>query len=129
MTGTKCYGQTRPKLNLFGHVHSQHVWHQKKDAHKENHLIPTVKYGGGLLMLWSCFAASGPRDLVKTNGIMNSTKYQNILGKNLVVSARKLRLGHRWTFHQDNDLKHTSSFQLEAIFYLKMIKSVVPIVG
>ena len=59
-------------------------------------------------MLWGCFAASGPGALVKINGIMNSTKYQDILAKNLVASARKLRLGRRWTFQQDNDPKHTS---------------------
>ena len=39
---------------------------------------------------------------------MNSTKYQAILAENLVPSARRLGLGHRWTFQKDNDLKHTS---------------------
>ena len=41
-------------------------------------------------MLWGCFAASVPGALVKINGIMNCTKYQDILAKNLVASARKL---------------------------------------
>ena len=82
-------------MELFGHVHCRHVWRQKRDAYKEKHLIPTVKYGGGSLMLWGCFAASGPGALVKINGIMNSTKYQDIFAKNLVASARKLRLGRR----------------------------------
>ena len=39
---------------------------------------------------------------------MNYTKYQDILGKNLGASDRKLRLCHMWTFQQDNDPKHTS---------------------
>ena len=61
-------------------------------------------------MLLGGFAASGPGALVKINDIMNSTKYQNILAKNLVASARKLRLGRRWTFQQllsKNYPKHT----------------------
>ena len=62
-----------------------------------------MTYGGGSLMLWRCFAASGPGALDKMNGIMNSTRYQDILAKNLVAFARKLRIGHRWTFQQDND--------------------------
>ena len=66
MTGTGCYGQMS-KIELFGHVHRQHVWCQKRDAYKEKHLIPTVKYGGGSLMLWGRFAAS-PGALVKING-------------------------------------------------------------
>ena len=51
---------------------------------------------------------SGPGAYVRINGIMNSTKCQGILAKNLVPSARKLILGRRWTFQQDNDPKHTS---------------------
>ena len=93
------------KMELFGHVHRRHVWCQKRDTYKKRHLIPTVKYGGRSLMLRGCFAASGSGALVKINGIMNSTKYQDILAKNLVASARKLKLGRWWTFQQGNDPK------------------------
>ena len=92
-------------MELFGHVH--HVWHQKRNAYKVKHLISTVKYGGGSLMLWGCFAASGPRALVKINGIMNSTKYQDILAKNLVNLVTEMILSKQknkinvlqWLYH------------------------------
>ena len=84
-------------MQLFVHVHRQQVWRQKRDAYKEKPLIPTVKYGGGSLMLWGCFAVSGPEALVKINGIMNSSKWQDILAKNLVPSARKLILNPKHT--------------------------------
>ena len=45
-----------------------------------------------------CFEAVKPGALVKTNGIMDSTKYQTILPDNPVVYITRPRLGCRWTF-------------------------------
>lgn len=33
----------------------------------------------------------------------------DILKDNVKKSTASLALGHRWVFHQDNDLKHTSN--------------------
>src|SRR4029434_5362295 len=74
--------------------------------HTEKHLIPTVKYGGGSLMLWGCFSSKGPGHLVRIHGIMDSIKYQQMLNENQTASARKLKMGRGWTFQQDNDPKH-----------------------
>ena len=59
-------------------------------------------------MLWGCFSSKGPGNLVRVHGIMNSMKYQDILNLNLAAPARKLKLGRRWIFQQDNDPKHMS---------------------
>lgn len=42
-----------------------------------------------------CFASIHPRALVKVNGIMIFSKYQDNLDKNEVRSPRKLKLGHK----------------------------------
>ncbi|KAI4881623.1 hypothetical protein NFI96_023264 [Prochilodus magdalenae] len=68
--------------------------------------MPTVKYGGGSVMLWACFPSKGPGNLVRVHGIMNALKYQDILKQNLVASAQKLKMGRHWVFQQDNDPKH-----------------------
>ena len=57
-------------------------------------------------MLWGYFASTGSGALVKVNGIINFTKYQDILAKNLDASAR-LKLGHKWIFRQDYNPKQT----------------------
>ena len=44
-------------------------------------------------MLWGYIVSTGPGALVKVNGIMNFTKYLDILGKKLVASAMRLKLG------------------------------------
>jgi hypothetical protein len=72
----------------------------KTEAHAEKYLIFTVKYGGASLMLLGYFPSTGPVVLVKVNGIVNFTKYQNILAKKT--------LGRKWIFQQDNNHKHIS---------------------
>jgi hypothetical protein len=96
------------KIEIFGKKHQRWVWHRQKDIHAEKHLIPTVKYVGGYMMLWACFSSKGSGQLVRVHGFMDSIKYQQILIQNLTASARKLKLGRGWIFQQDNDPKHTS---------------------
>ena len=71
----------------------------KISVYNENNLIPTVKYGGGSIILWGCFSSKGPGNLVRVHGIMNSMKYQEIL--HMAAPARKRKLGRHWIFQQE----------------------------
>ena len=88
------------KIELFGLNAKRYVW-------RKPGTIPTVKHGGGSIMLWGCFSATGTVRLVRIEGKMNGAKYRQILDENLLQSAQDLRLGRRFTFQQDNDPKHT----------------------
>ncbi|KAF7219838.1 transcript variant X5 [Nothobranchius furzeri] len=76
-------------------------------------VIPTVKHGGGSIMLWGCFSAAGTGRLLAIEGTMNAAKYRDILDKNLPQSARDLRLGRRFTFQHDDDPNHTGKITKE----------------
>ena len=101
------------KIELFGQNSKRYVWRKPNTAHASRHTIPTVKYGGGSIMLWRLFSASGPGKLVKIEGKMDAAKYREILEENLLKSARDLGLGRRFIFQQDNDPKHTAKATLE----------------
>uniref|UniRef100_A0A8C5PHJ1 Transposase n=1 Tax=Leptobrachium leishanense TaxID=445787 RepID=A0A8C5PHJ1_9ANUR len=97
------------KIELFGKADHSTVYRKWNEAYKEKNTVPTVKYGGGSMMFWGCFAASGTGCLECVQGIMKSEDYQRILGLTVEPSVRKLGLRLiSWVFQQDNDPKHTS---------------------
>ena len=96
------------KIELFGINSTRRVWRNRNAEYNSKNTIPTVKYGGGNLMLWGCFSAKGTARLHRTEGRMNGAMYQEILGDNLLPSARTLKMGRGWVFQHDNDPKHTA---------------------
>lgn len=71
-------------------------------------ITPTVKHGGGSVMVWGCFGNGKTGDLKKIDGILNKEGYHQILCKHAVPSGKKLMDGKKFFFQQDNDPKHTS---------------------
>ncbi len=101
------------KIELFGLNSKRYVWRKPGTAHHLSNTVPTVKHGGGSIMLWGCFSAAGTGRLVTIEGKMNAAKYRDILDENLLQSAQDFRLGRRFTFQQDNDPKHTAKITKE----------------
>ncbi|KAK3568483.1 hypothetical protein QTP86_008234 [Hemibagrus guttatus] len=108
------------KIELFGRSVSHYVWRKSNTAFQKKNIIPTVKYGGGSVMVWGCFAASGPGRLAVINGTMNSAVYQKILKENVWPSVCDLKLKQTWVLQQDNDPKHTSKSTSEWLKKNKM---------
>ena len=61
----------------------------------------------------SYFSLAGTLKPVRIEGMMDDTKYREILEGNLFQSSRDLTLGRKFTFQQDNDPKHTAKATLE----------------
>ncbi len=59
-------------------------------------------------MLWGCFSAKGPGQLICVKERMNGAMYREILSENLLLSARALKMKRGWVFQHDNDPKHTA---------------------
>ncbi|KAG2457009.1 TC1A transposase, partial [Polypterus senegalus] len=109
----KSFWSDETKIELFGVNARHHFWRKPGNAHHQANTIPTVKHGGGSIMLWGCFSAAGTRRLVRIKRKMTAAMYRDILDENLLQSALDLRLGQRFIFQQDNDPKHTAKISKE----------------
>ena len=96
------------KIELFGINSTRPVWRKRNAEYNPKNTIPTVKHGGGNLMLWECFSAKGTGRLHRIKEKMNGAMYREILGDNLLRSVRALKMGRGWVFQHDNDPKHTA---------------------
>ena len=100
------------KINLFGSDGRIYVRRKDGTRFQIDHLKPTVKFGGGCIMVWGCFSSKGVGRLVIIDGNMDALKYIKILDTNLIESARIMGL-NSFIFQQDNDPKHKSKLATE----------------
>lgn len=90
------------------HVQDVRVFVDWNTEYDQKNAISTVKHRGGNIFLWSSFSAKGT-GLHYTEGTMDQwATYHQTLEKNLLSSARKLKMGRRWVFQHDRDPKHTT---------------------
>ncbi len=88
------------KINLFGLNGVKRVWRHPGEEYKDKCVLPTVKHGGGSVMVWGCMSAAGTEELQFIEGTMNFNMYCDILKQSMIPSLR--RLGRRAVF-QHND--------------------------
>lgn len=88
--------------------HSGNNWVRRRpgEEYLPQCILPTIKHPTSV-MVWGCFAASGPGRLHVIEGTMNAKKYIDVLHGTMLPSGQQLFPG-RWTFQQDNAPCHTA---------------------
>lgn len=77
------------KFQLFGTVGRQYVRRPAGTRYDSRYQIPTVKHGGGGVMVWGAFSAQGVGPLVEINEVMDRYIYKNILEDHMLPYAKK----------------------------------------
>lgn len=115
------------KINLHGSDGRQYVWKRPGEKLSDRLIQPTVKYGGGSIMIWGCMTYWGVGRIALVEGRMNANDYIEILDANLLPTIADLCAQpggprrNQVIFQQDNDSKHTSR-AARAWFLKKNIK-------
>lgn len=95
------------KFEVFGQKRRVYVRRSAEEKMLPSCVVPTIKHGGGSIMVWGCFSSAGVGDLIRIDGIMNKEKYRQILEEHTLPSGLRL-IGPGFTLMQDNDPKHSS---------------------
>lgn len=100
------------KFNIFQSDGRCYVFRKENSRYENKNLSPTIKFGGGNVMVWGCFSFYGVGKLVFIEDKMDKLQYLHILVNNLFTSAEIFNL-ENFTFQQDNDPKHTAGIVKE----------------
>ena len=68
-------------------------------------VVPTVKHGGGGMMVLGCFAGDTVRDLFRIQGTLNQHGYHSILQLYVIPSGLR-KVGLSFVFQRENDPTH-----------------------
>lgn len=97
------------KFNLMSADGVKYIRRPKNKKYDFRYQVPTVKYGGGSVMVWGCFSRSGVGPLVRIEENMDRFVYENILRTQMLPYAKQ-HMPAGWYFQHDNDPKHRSKY-------------------
>jgi hypothetical protein len=98
------------KVNRIGSDGCQYVWKRVGEPLSDRLTTPTVKHGGGSMMVWGCMGWNGVGLLTEIEGKMDANQYVEILEHSLSKSVNILEIPEEnFIFQQYNDPKHTSN--------------------
>jgi hypothetical protein len=97
------------KFELFGSRRRQYCWVKPGAPLTSRQIQPTVKHGGGNIMVWGCFTAHGIGYLCRIDNGLDAELYRQILSDELMKTLAYYHLAKAdVVFQHDNDPKHTA---------------------
>jgi transposase len=102
------------RFTLFMNDRRVRVWRLPKERYDVECIVPTVKHGGGGVMVWGCFTWNCLGPLIRLEGAVNSRKYiDEVLEPHLIPFMKSFgEEMDEYEFQQDNASVHTSKMTM-----------------
>ena len=88
-------------FTVNNHAGNNYVRRRPKEQYRPYCISPTIKHPQSI-MVWGCMAANGVGRLEVVSGMMNGTKYIDVLERKMLPRARSLFSDNQWIFQDDN---------------------------
>jgi len=98
------------RFQLFRNDGRPFVRRRPGESYRDDCVHPTLKHGGGSVMVWGCMSEAGVGELRKVTGRLCAKDYVSILRGALQPSICSLGLGSQYIFQQDNASCHSAKF-------------------
>ena len=107
------------KFQIFGLKRIVYVRGNVVERMIKQSVVPTVKHGGGSVMVWGCCGGNNIGDIVEKDGIMTKEVYLSVLKNHAIPSGSHSHtaipsgsriIGEQVIFQEDNDPKHSQNF-------------------
>ena len=96
------------RFTIFKNDGPGRVWRTPGTRFNIENMVPSIKHGGGGVMMWGCFSGKGLGPLIKVDGKMNHGDYIQILEKHLLPLINNNFSGKNYLFQDDNAPVHTA---------------------
>jgi hypothetical protein len=89
-------------FDIFNAAKRVFVRRRQNEKLRNDCVVPTVKFGGGKVMVWGCMSSHGVGILKRVDGNLNANGYREILRDCMIPSAGATYGSEEWMFQQDN---------------------------
>ncbi|GFW01631.1 transposable element Tcb1 transposase [Trichonephila clavipes] len=83
------------KFEIFTPPSIRKIWRKNKTALEAKNVFPTLKHGGGNVMVWECVAHNGAGNLAFIDNKMNALAYIDVLRHNLLEHGEHFYIPRR----------------------------------
>ena len=95
------------KFNMFGSDGVKYVRCPSGQRFNQNYITPTMKHGGGSVIVYGAFSLNGMGPLLRIEGTMTGQYYKDMMVDKVIPWANQ-NMPSGWILQQDNVPKHVS---------------------